>query len=70
MADRNSLIDARLPRGFEDRAPADIARALNLSAKTVANYHTLIKQKLGVVSDIELMRMALHQDLLEPRSGR
>jgi histidyl-tRNA synthetase len=25
MADRNSLIDARLPRGFEDRAPADIA---------------------------------------------
>src|SRR3569832_2659176 len=25
MADRNSLIEARLPRGFEDRAPADIA---------------------------------------------
>ncbi len=25
MADRNSLIDARLPRGFEDRAPGDIA---------------------------------------------
>lgn len=24
MADRNSLIEARLPRGFEDRAPADI----------------------------------------------
>ena len=52
------------------RAPADIARALNLSAKTVANYHTLIKQKLGVASDIELMRMALDQDLLEPRSNR
>ena len=34
------------------RAPAEIARALNLSAKTVANYHTLIKQKLGVASDI------------------
>ena len=25
MADRNSLIEARLPRGLEDRAPADIA---------------------------------------------
>ncbi len=25
MADRTSLIDARLPRGFEDRVPADIA---------------------------------------------
>jgi histidyl-tRNA synthetase len=25
MADRNSLIEARLPRGFEDRVPADIA---------------------------------------------
>ena len=25
MADRKSLIEARLPRGFEDRAPADIA---------------------------------------------
>jgi len=25
MADRNSLIEARLPRGFEDRGPADIA---------------------------------------------
>ena len=25
MADRTPLIEARLPRGFEDRAPADIA---------------------------------------------
>jgi histidyl-tRNA synthetase len=25
MSDRNSLIEARLPRGFEDRTPADIA---------------------------------------------
>ena len=48
------------------RAQADIARALSLSIKTIANYHTLIKQKLGVASDIELMRMALRQDLIEP----
>ena len=46
------------------RAPSDIARALNLSAKTIANYHTLIKQKLGVASDIELMRIALQQNLV------
>src|SRR3569832_2199096 len=25
MSDKNSLIEARLPRGFEDRVPADIA---------------------------------------------
>ena len=48
------------------RAPADIARALNLSSKTIANYHTLIKQKLGVGSDIELMRIALQQNLITP----
>jgi DNA-binding NarL/FixJ family response regulator len=48
------------------RAPADIARALNLSNKTIANYHTLIKQKLGVGCDIELMRIALQQNLIAP----
>jgi hypothetical protein len=29
MADRNSLIEARLPRGLEDRAPGDIAAVAN-----------------------------------------
>ena len=48
------------------RAPADIARALNLSTKTVANYHTLIKQKLRVASDIDLVRIALRQNVLSP----
>jgi DNA-binding NarL/FixJ family response regulator len=48
------------------RAPAEIARALNLSVKTIANYHTQIKQKLGASSDIDLVRIALRQDLLEP----
>jgi two-component system invasion response regulator UvrY len=48
------------------RSPSDIARALNLSAKTIANYHTLIKQKLGVSSDIELVRIALRQNLITP----
>jgi DNA-binding NarL/FixJ family response regulator len=43
---------------------ADIAASLNLSAKTVANYHTQIKQKLNVASDVELVRLALRRKLL------
>jgi histidyl-tRNA synthetase len=37
MSDRSSLIEARLPRGFEDRAPADIAAvdAMIATIKTV-----------------------------------
>ncbi|MGH8230593.1 MAG: response regulator [Steroidobacteraceae bacterium] len=46
------------------RPAADIARILNLSAKTVANYHTLIKQKLHSASDVELVLLALRHNLL------
>jgi two-component system, NarL family, invasion response regulator UvrY len=35
-----------------------IAELLRLSAKTVANYHYLIKQKLNVASDVELVLLA------------
>ena len=41
-----------------------IAELLHLSPKTVANLHSLIKTKLGVGSDIELVRLALRQGLL------
>jgi two-component system, NarL family, invasion response regulator UvrY len=37
---------------------SSIATLLSLSAKTVANYHSLIKQKLGVTSDVELVLLA------------
>lgn len=47
------------------RASAEIARTLNLSVKTIANYHTQIKQKLGVSSDIDLVRLALRQELID-----
>lgn len=43
---------------------AEIAANLKLSAKTVANYHTLIKQKLNVASDVELVRLALRGRLV------
>jgi two-component system, NarL family, invasion response regulator UvrY len=46
------------------RPASDIARILNLSAKTVANYHTLIKQKLRTGSDVELVLLALRHNLL------
>ena len=42
----------------------EIATLLHLSPKTVANLHYLIKLKLGVASDIELVRMALRQGIL------
>jgi two-component system, NarL family, invasion response regulator UvrY len=46
------------------RPAAEIATILNLSAKTVANYHTLIKQKLHIASDVELVLLALRHSLL------
>lgn len=36
----------------------EVSRRLELSAKTVANYQTLIRQKLGASNTIELLRVA------------
>jgi two-component system invasion response regulator UvrY len=43
----------------------DIARALNLSQKTVANNYTQIKQKLDLKSDVELVRLALRYSIVD-----
>ena len=63
--------DVLTPREFEvlrmllaERTSTEIAEALHLSPKTVANLHSLIKDKLGVGSDIELVRLALRQRIL------
>ena len=40
------------------KAVPEIARMTNLRAKTIANYHTLIRQKLGTSCDVELVLMA------------
>jgi two-component system, NarL family, invasion response regulator UvrY len=45
------------------RPMVDIAQMLNLSRKTVANYHTLVKQKLGITSDVELVLLAVRHNL-------
>lgn len=42
-----------------------IATTLNISLKTVANYQTGIKQKLGVNSPIEMVRLAIKYGLIE-----
>ncbi len=45
------------------RPAIEIAKLLNLSTKTVANYHTLIKQKLDIGSDVELVLLAQRHNL-------
>lgn len=58
------------PREFEifrllaaGRGNAEIAAALFVSAKTVANTATLIRQKLGVSSTADLVRLALRHGI-------
>jgi len=60
------------PREFEifrmilgAKSTDEIASALNVSRKTVANYHYSIKSKLGVASDIELLYLGLRRGLVE-----
>jgi len=42
-----------------------IARALHISPKTVSNCHYQIKRKLGVATDIELVRLALRLNVVD-----
>jgi two-component system, NarL family, invasion response regulator UvrY len=65
-------LDELSPREFEilrmlveDNSTKEIASVLNLSHKTVCNYHYQIKSKLGVKSDIGLVRMALQLGLAD-----
>lgn len=43
----------------------EIADILRISQKTVANYQTLLKQKLGVNSPVELVRLAIRHGVIE-----
>jgi two-component system invasion response regulator UvrY len=49
---------------FGGRTVADIAEMLNLSRKTIANHRTVIKQKLGITNDVELVLLAVRLNLL------
>ena len=50
---------------IEAKSPDEIAQTLNISPKTVCNSHYLIKRKLGVGSDIELMRLAVRLNVAD-----
>ena len=45
------------------QSSASIAALLSLSTKTVANYQSLIKQKLGITSDVELVLLAQRRNV-------
>jgi DNA-binding NarL/FixJ family response regulator len=49
----------------EGKSGEDIGRVLNISQKTVSNYQTMIRQKLGVNSPVELVRLAMRHGLIE-----
>ncbi|HIM40515.1 MAG TPA: response regulator transcription factor [Methylophaga aminisulfidivorans] len=49
---------------LEAKSSQEIAELLNISPKTVANSHYIIKKKLGVNSDIELTRLAIKMNLV------
>ena len=49
----------------EGKSKEEIAVLLNISPKTVANCHYLIKSKIGVESDIELVHWAIKMDVID-----
>jgi len=73
LCDDETTMDRLSPREFEvlrmilhAKSTDEIAAAFNLSPRTVANYHSEIKSKLGVRSDIELVYLCMRQGLVEP----
>jgi DNA-binding NarL/FixJ family response regulator len=76
VADTPTAMDVLTPREFEilrmllaERSTENIAEILHVSPKTVANTRYLIKAKLGVASDIELVLVALRQGILGGNTG-
>lgn len=49
----------------EGLSTEDVGERLKISQKTVANYHTMIKQKLRVNSPIEMVRLAMRHGVIE-----
>jgi two-component system invasion response regulator UvrY len=71
LAGEPLAIDTLSPREFEvlrmllaEKSVEDIAETLHISVKTAANTRYLIRAKLGVTSDIELVRLALRQRII------
>jgi len=49
----------------EGKKVEEVSEMLKISQKTVANYYTMIKQKLGVTSPIDMVRFAIRHGLVE-----
>ena len=49
----------------EGKSAEDIGQLLNISQRTVANYQTIIRQKLDVHNPVELVRLAIRHGLIE-----
>lgn len=71
LAGEASAADTLSAREFEilrmllaEKSVDEIAQTLHISVKTVANTRYLIRAKLGVASDIELVRLALRQRII------
>ena len=71
LTNEPSAVDALSPREFEilrmllaEKSVDDIANTLHISVKTAANTRYQICGKLGVSSDIELVRLALRQRII------
>ncbi len=68
----NSVLKELTTREFEilqmlveGKSTDEIAQILNISRKTVSNCHYLIKRKVDVTSDIELVHLAIKMNLLD-----
>ena len=49
----------------EGKVVDEIAKLLNIGQKTVANYQTLLRQKLEIQSPVELVRLAIRHGIIE-----
>lgn len=49
----------------DGKRTVEVADMLKISQKTVANYYTIIKQKLNVSSPMEMVRLAIRHSLIE-----
>jgi two-component system invasion response regulator UvrY len=70
-AQQRAVFEVLSPREFdifrllaEGRTVSEIALLLSLSAKTIANYNTQIRNKLGVASAAELARLAIRHGVM------
>ncbi|RXF73047.1 response regulator transcription factor [Hansschlegelia zhihuaiae] len=73
LEQESAALDQLSPREFEvlrmlldARSTEEIAKAFNISAKTVANYHYALKSKLGVSSDIDLVYFCMRYGVVSP----